>query len=322
MFDPNAKRENKVWIQSLTSSDNDLSKEAQGKLSEFFVVKARENGIYRKVQPPVNVTIADCVPQVDSPKPVIVRTMQPDTDSAYSLPFGGIPMNGAIGVPRYRIMFERIKSRRLTADILNLQIYDGDLKQIFTDLLLRDLLAEEDRKFLATADTMVGTKNSASTARFALVGAKGYIDLGGPISRATLELLDEGMASTNRHLESAVYLVNNVTIKQVITLDRAAIGGDMAQQILMKGFSEGEILGKQWFSTIKTDLVANNIVYGFTTPDSLGDFLVLEDVTVSTKTENWMLELFCYETVGGTIINTGGIIKGNFGGDAAGDWLV
>lgn len=316
MFNPEVKTSNKVLLDSLTSNDSDLQKEAAGKLTDYLIIKAREDGIFRKVLPITPVSWDDMVPQVDSLKPVMIREQQPNSTAAYSLPFGGVPFNTYFGAPRYRIVFDRIKSRRMTADVMNLRGYTMDIRQVFNDLLLKDILAEEDRKFIVAADAIVGAENSTATDRYTAVGAKGYIQLGGTISRGTLELFMEALPSTNRHLEPSCALVNNVTIKQIITLDRAAIGGDMAQDILIKGFSENTLVGLKWISTIKTDLVPNNVAYQFAAPEALGDFCSLEDVTVSTKTENYIFEMFAYECVGGSIANVGAIAKAYFGGTA------
>ena len=317
MFDPEVKRNNSILLDSLASKDGDLQKEAASTLTSYLVIKAREDGLFRKILPPTPVSWDDMTPQVDSLKPVIIREQQPNsTNDAIGLPFGGQPVNTYFGAPRYRIMFQRIQSRRMTADIMNLRGYTMDIRKVFNDLLLKDILEEEDKQFLTTADAILGAENSTATTRYTTVGAKGYINLGGAISRSTLELFSEGLPSTNRHLDAATVLINNVTIKQITAMDRVAIGGDWAQEILKKGFSEDGLLGLKWISTIKTNLVPNGIAYQFAKPEALGDFCTLEDVTVATKTENYMFEMFAYETIGGTLANFGAFCKAGFTGSA------
>lgn len=317
MFDPEVKRNNQTLLDSLSSKDSDLQKEAASTLTSYLVIKAREDGIFRKILPPTPVSWDDMTPQVDSLKPVIIREQQPNsTNDAIGLGFGGQPSNTYFGAPRYRIMFQRLQSRRMTADIMNLRGYTMDIRKVFNDLLLKDILEEEDKQFLTAADAVLGAENSTATTRYTSIGAKGYIDLGGAISRSTLALFMEGLPSTNRHLDPATVLVNNITMKQIIALDRAAIGGDWAEDILKKGFSEGGLLGLNWISTIKTNLVAKNIAYQFAKPEALGDFCTLEDVTVATKTENYIFEMFAYETIGGTLANMGAFCKASFSGTA------
>ena len=94
----------------------------------------------------------------------------------------------------------------------------------------------------------------------------------------------------------------------------------MAQDILINGFSEQKLGGVLWYSTIKTDLVPNNVAYQFTAPEALGDFMCLEDITVVTKTEAYFWETWAHECVGGTIMNCGGLCKATFSGSVAGAW--
>jgi hypothetical protein len=260
------------------------------------------------------VTPADLDRQVDTVKPVIVKDVEPDTPSAYTVPFGAVPLNHYIDAPRYRVMFDRIMSHRFTADVANLLTYDMDIRQIFNDLMLKDILAEEDRKYMAVVDTIVGGLNDddpLTNARLAEVGALGNVTVG-PLTRSSLAEAMKGLPSTDRHLNPAVGLINNITIWDVVALPREEIGGDLAQEMFMNGFAEREIMGLRWFITIKTDLVPTDVIYYFASPKFLGDFYTFEDVTVSTKHENFLFEMFAYEMIGATIKNSGAVARAQF----------
>ena len=168
--------DNEVLIESLRSDDKGLQKEAQNGVNDYLRLRAREDGFARRVQPPIDVTPADLDRQVDTVKPVIVKDMEPNTPGGYSVPFGTVPMNYYMDAPRYRIMFDRIMSYRFTADVANLLTYDLDIRQIFNDLMLKDILSEEDRKYIAVADTSVGPLNdkTAGNTRYGRLGATGY----------------------------------------------------------------------------------------------------------------------------------------------------
>lgn len=318
---------NENAIQGLTSSDPVIQKEANSDVTEYMRLRAREDGFARRIQPPVPVTPADLDRQVDTVKPVIVKDVEPDTPAAYSVPFGTVPMNHYIDAPRYRVMFDRIMSHRFIADVANLLTYDMDIRQIFNDLMLKDILAEEDRKYMAVVNTVVGpqydgvnTNNqAANNPRVSEVGAVGNITVG-PMSRAALAQSMKGLPSTNRHLNPAVGLINNVTIWDVVALDRNQIGGDLSEELFRDGFTERQIMGLTWFITIKTDLVPNNVVYHFAAPKFLGDFYTFEDVTCSTKHENYLFEMFCYEMIGATIKNSGAVSRSEFINPSGVEW--
>ena len=217
-------------------------------------------------------------------------------------------------------------SHRFTADVANLLTYDMDIRQIFNDLMLKDILAEEDRKFMAVMEAVVSGGNAAPnalgtdpnnaatySARTAEVGAAGWITAG-PLDRTSLAHGMKGLPSTNRHLNSAVALINNVTIWDVVALDRNQVGGDLAEEMFLNGFAEREIMGLKWYITIKTDLVADDSIYYFASPKFIGDFYTFEDVTVSTKHENFMFEMFAYEMIGSTIKNSAAVARVDYTG--------
>jgi hypothetical protein len=310
MIDPAIKATNETLVNSLSSSNPELQKEASNGVNEFLRLRAREDGFARRVIPPVQVSASDFDRQADTVKPVIVKDVEPNTPPAYSVPFGAVPFNQYIDAPRYRVMFDRIMSQRFTADVANLLTYDMDIRQIFNDLMLKDILAEEDRKFMVVVDTIVGTKNdvTASNPRFVEVGAAGYVEAG-PLDRTSLAHAMKGLPSTNRHLNPSVALINNVTIWDVVALSREEVGGDLAQEMFQNGFAEREIMGLKWYITIKTDLVADNSVYYFASPKFIGDFYTFEDVTVSTKHENFLFEMFAYEMLGCTIKNSAAVAR-------------
>jgi len=313
-MDPEVKLLNETIINGLTSGNEALRKQAQEGVDSWLRLKVREDGFARKILPPVPVTPADLDRQVDTPKPVIVKDMEPSSAGAYSVPFGTTPMDHYIMGPRYRVMFDRILSRRYTADVNNLLTYDMDIRQILNDFLLKDIMAEEDRKFMLVADSIVGTVNTVDTA----LGACQYITVG-PMTRASLSHARKGLASTNRHLNASVALVNNVTIWDVVALGRDSIGGDLAEELLVNGFAERQIMGLKWAITIKTDLVADHELYMFAEPKYTGDFFVLDDVTISTKHEDYIIEFFAYECIGSTIQNTASVAKVKFTGSSV-DW--
>lgn len=314
MIDPDIRAKNDSCLQGLISDDHTMQKEAQTGVNDYLRLRAREDGFYRRLQPPTPVTPADFDRQVDTVKPVIVKDIEPNTPSAYSVPFGNVPMNHYINAPRYRVMFDRIMSDRFIADVANLLTFDMDIRQIFNDLMLKDILAEEDRKYMAVVNAVVGVENDNQIARnqhFAEVGANGSITVGA-MTRVSLTQMMKGLPFTNRHLNPAAILINNITIWDVVALDRLAIGGDLAEELFVNGFAERQIMGVRWFITIKTDLVPVNVVYEFAAPKFLGDFFTFEDVTVSTRHENFMFEMFAYEMIGGSLKNTAAVCRARF----------
>ena len=314
MLNPQIQAENETMLHGLTSDDSMVQKTAANGVNDYLRLQAREDGFARRVQPPIGVTPTDLDRQVDTVKPVIVKDVEPNTPSAYSVPFGNVPLNHYIDAPRYRVMFDRIMSHRYIADVANLLTYDMDIRQIFNDLMLKDVLGEEDRKYMVAVNAAVGPQNDTNpltNPRLAEIGALGNVTVGA-MDRTTLSHAMKGLASTTRHLSPSAGLINNVTIWDVVALDRIQIGGDLAEDMFKNGFAEMKVMNLNWLITIKTDLVPNDVIYYFAPPKFLGDFYTFEDVTVSTKHENFLFEMFAYEMIGATIKNRAAVARAKF----------
>ena len=73
--DPQIRAQNEAVINGLTSDNPFIQKEAANGVNDYLRIRAREDGFARRIQPPVAVTPADLDRQVDTVKPVIVKTI-------------------------------------------------------------------------------------------------------------------------------------------------------------------------------------------------------------------------------------------------------
>jgi hypothetical protein len=308
---------NESVVQGLTSQDYGIRKQAEDKVNNYLRLRQREEGFARKFYDVADVTPSDLDKQVDTPLPVIVKDMEPNSAGAYTVPFGTSPMDSNLTAPRYRVMFDRIMSRRYVADVNELLTYDMDIRQIFNDFILKDILAEEDRKFMTVVDTIanVANPNTVNTTLESCLTA----EMGG-LDRGTLANSMRGLPSTNRRLNPVAALVNNYTIWDVVALTREEIGGDLAEDMFTNGFTERTIMGLKWNITIKNDLVADDYVYHFAAPKYLGDFFVLDNICMSTKHEDFIMSFYAYECIGATIANIAAVACAIFQGENTINW--
>jgi hypothetical protein len=320
---------NEMVVNGLASSDSVLRKQAQEGVEDYLRMRMYEDGFARRIQPPVKVEPADLDRQVDTDKPVIICDKEPNSPAAYSVPFGTLPIGHYIKGPRFRVMFDRIMSRRFRADVNTLLTYDMDIRQILEDIILKKIMAEEDRKYILTANYIVTQGNPTlvdvaggrdANSYNAEIAACQNITYNG-LTRTTLKEMRKGLPTTNRHLNPSVALINNITIWDVCGLTRDQIGGDLAEEMFVNGFGERTIMGLKWVVTIKTDLVPTGVVYQFAEPKYLGRFFVLDDVTLSTKKEDIFIEFFSYECLGAAIGNSAALCRSNFSGTANHSWV-
>ena len=285
-----------------------MEKNALDAVNEFTRTRVREAGFYRKIMPPVQVSNDDLDRQVDTDKPVIIVDKEPGSPAAISIPFATLPINVYIRGPRYRVMFDRIVTPRFVKDIDELRTWQMDIRQVLSDNAIKDMLAEEDTKFLTAVNTaLVGAGSTVPTS-----GVVQWETIWGGISRDTCEEALKIMPKTPSHLEVNTVLINNVTIREILKWGYDEAGGSLSGDMLKSGWGELDLMGVKWVVTIKRDLVPDDTMYFFGDPRFIGKSYLLEDTVLHVKREAYMLEFFAYETIGGGIGFTSGLARADF----------
>lgn len=299
---------NQVLFEKLASSDPLMTKEAVDAINDFTRVKMREDGFLRRIMPPLQITNEELDRQVTTDKPVKVVDKEPDSPAAISVPFATLPMNLYIRGPRYLVMMDRILTPRFTKDVDELRTWIMDIRQVLSDNAIKDMLAEEDGKFIVAFNTaIVGPGSTVPTS-----GVVQYEQIAGGITRDTLWDMMKIMPNTPSNLEVHTCLLNNITIKEVCKFGRTEMGGDMSQDIMRDGWSEQDFMGVRWIITIKKEIIATNSVYMFADPKFIGKHYTLEDTTMYIRREAYMLEFFAYETNGCSLGHTSGLARADF----------
>ncbi len=234
---------------------------------------------------------------------------EPDSPAAISIPFATLPVNVYIRGPRYRVMFDRIVTPRFTKDVDELRTWVMDIRQVLSDNAIKDMLAEEDGKFIQAVNAVmlgpdVAVPYNGNTVQWETID--------GGITRETLCDSLKIMPKGPSHLEVHTALINNVTIKEVMKFGRDEMGGDFSQDIIKNGWAETNFLGCKWIITIKRDLVPDDTVFYFADPKFIGKSYLLEDTTMYIRREAYMLEFFAYQTMGGSIGHGGGLARADF----------
>ena len=299
---------NEALFEKLASRDPVLEKQAMDAVNDFTRTKMREDGFYRRIMPPVPVSNDDLTRAVHTDKPIIVVDKEPDSPAAISISFANLPQNLYIRGDRYEVRFDRIVTPRFTKDVDDLRTWIMDIRQVLSDNAIKDMLAEEDGKFLKAVNTaVVGPGLVVPTS-----GVIQHQPIAGGITRDSLWDALKVMPNTPSNLEVHTILCNNITIKEIGKFGRDEMGGDMSGDIMRNGWTYKEFMGKTWIITIKKGLVPTNTMYHFADPKFIGKSFVLEDTTMYIRREAFMLEFFAYETLGGAIGHTSGLSRIDF----------
>jgi len=308
---------NEALFEKISSEDSLMRKEAVDAVNDFTRLKMREDGFFRRIMPPLPISNDELDRQVDTDKPVKIVDKEPDSPAAISIPFATLPTNVYIRGNRYRVNFDRIVTPRFTKDVDELRTYHMDIRQVLSDNAIKDMLQEEDSKFIGAVDTAVG---AAGQDLIASAGHPTSTDTHAHHQNVGAAIADRGnlwnalkiMPGSPFHLETHTVLVNNLLIKEISKLERGAMGGDLSEDIMKNGWSEQNFMGVRWIITIKTDLVGDAEMYMFSDPKFIGKHYQLEDTTMHIKREAYMLEFFAYETAGATLGHVGGLAKATF----------
>ena len=144
--------------------------------------RVREDGFYRRIVPPVQISQDDMDREVITDEPV--RVVSVENGPAMSVPFGTLPINVYIRGPRHRVMFDRmvtpqfngedvteigkkkpisipfatypreerrlgcISTPRFSADVEELTHWDMDIREVLASNPIRDRLTDEDQEFI------------------------------------------------------------------------------------------------------------------------------------------------------------------------------
>ena len=297
---------NEAVFESLATPGHE--KTAIDAVNDFTRIRMREDGFSRKIIPPLQISNDELDRQVETDKPVKVIDKEPDSPAAISIPFATLPINVYIRGPRYRVSFARVVTPRFTKDVDELRTWVMDIRQVLSDNAIKDMLAEEDSKFITSVNAALVGQNIVVP----WSGRAQWEAIPGGIVRDTLLDAMKIMPRTDAHLEVATILCNNVTIKEVQKFGRDEMGGDFSQDVLKNGWSDAEFLNAKWIITIKRDLVPDDTLFMFSDPKFIGKLLELEATTMYIKREAYLMEFFAYETYGGTLGHTGGLARADF----------
>jgi hypothetical protein len=293
-----------------------MQKQAVDAVNDYTRTKMREDGFARKIIPMLTIQNEELDRQVDTDNPVKVIDKEPDSPAAVSAGFASLPINFYIRGPRYRISFARILSPRATKDVDQLRTYSYDIRQVLSDNMIKDMLAEEDSKFVQAFNAVLMGADEIVP----LSGVKQWETIEGGITRETVVDALNIMPKTPSHFEVATILLNNVTIKEMMKWGRDEIGGDMAQDIAKNGWALTRFMDRDWIVTIKRCSASNPIdglipdgsFFMFGDPKTIGKNFALEDTTMYIRREAYMLEYFSYETIGMAFGHTNALARADF----------
>ncbi len=289
------------------------SREGQEKIAAvaqaYVRDKLRENSYARKILPPQMVTKNDMQVSVNHDTMVYIDEIEPNS-RAMSLTFRGQPTARFISAPRYEIPIFTISSERFEKTEQELLSYRMPITKVIEDNAVKDIQEIEDHRFLLYTEAAVqgtGLIVRGEQAQDAASSAGGADGTRGQIQRGDLVSLFSLLDGSRRRLDKV--LMNEVDWNDCLRWTIEDYGDTRQSAVVADGYTLDRIMGRSVVRTIKTDILQTGNIYGFTSPEFLGKFLVLNNTKFYIdKTAN-LIQWQAWEDIGMAFGNVSSLAK-------------
>jgi|GEM_PF-4133885 len=288
-------------------------KQAQDATTDFIRTRVRESSFRDKILTPEPITADELTKSLDNDDPLYIGEIEPDTPGGVVIPLGARTNSWYFHGKRYPMRFSRVETPRLQKDVTQLLTYDYDIRAVLADNILKDLASLKDTRFLQVINNMLSVSNPlAADDTVPATGVVQWRDMGADVSRISINDALGIMNESNYGLDPATALINLRFAKELQKFKRDEIGGDLAQEIMINGFTERQLFGVKFIITNKNWLVPDGTMYMFAPQEFMGKTKILEDVTMHMKKEAYMLSLWAYCQEASVIANIAGVVRADF----------
>lgn len=303
-----------------TSNDEVRTKQASMATTDYLRIRLREDSVCRKIITPKTVNESDLDRRVEDDFPASIIDIEAESAGAMTVPFGALPPSAVIKANRFMVVYQKLTSKRYEMDTVRLMTWNMDIRDMFYDLILKDIMDEEDIKFFSVVKAITGDTEEEKGKFYEETGAARWMNCG-TFSRDAFAFFSKALMSNDYKLNPGMYLMNTVTAQDFIRFDRNEAGGDFAQNSLFGSVTVDTVDKNKLVTTTKSELVPDDDVFQFAPEEYLGVFYILKDVTMITDLkEDSLLNFSAYEYIGAAIENVAAIARGTFQGPCTGTW--
>jgi hypothetical protein len=271
--------------------------------------KLRENSFARKILPPQMVTKNDMQVSVNHDTLVYIDEIEPES-RAMTLTFRGQPTARFIRADRYEIPIFTVSSERFEKTEQELLSYRMPITKVIEDNSVKDIQEIEDHRFLSYVEAAVGATGKIVRGEQARADADvngAGAGLRGVIQRDDLVDLFKELDGTRRRLQKI--LINESDWDDVLRWTIEDFGDSVQSKVVVDGYTYDRIMGRMVVRTVKTDVLQTGNIYGFTSPEWLGKFLVLNNTKFYIDKVANLIFWQSWEDIGMAIGNVASIAK-------------
>jgi len=308
--------------------DSSSGKEKIAAVAQTYVRdKLRENSFARKIIPPQIVTKNDMQVSTQHDTLVYIDEIEPNS-RAMTITFRGQPRARFIRAARYEIPIFTISSEKFEKTEQELLAYRMPITESIKKNSVKDIQEIEDHRFLTYAEAAVQATGQIVRGQQAVDDAAAFgagNGLRGTLLRGDLIKLFQELDGKRRRLEKV--LINEHDWDSVLSWTIEDFGDSVQSKVVIEGFTYSKIMGRMFTRTVKTDILQSGNLYGFTSPQFLGKFLILNNTKFYLDKIANVITWQSWEDIGMAFGNVASLAKlelynGQGGGNDASDPLI
>lgn len=299
----------------------------------------REVSFARKVLPPQPVTPAECQVSTEHDGLVKIEELEPES-RAMVVDFRGSSRSRYISAPRVAVSFFTIESEHFEKTEQELLAYKMPITKMIEEQSANDLQEIEDRQFLIYAESgvqtiqksaneaaglvhdgfnvtnvlagnvAVGPDQNASVIKGQLALASGQDDfIVRPVNRPDFVNFFKLFSGPDRRLRMELVLLTEADYDDILQWTVEDMGDRIQSETVVDGYKYNTLLGRRFIRTIKTDILRRGVIYGFTSPEFLGCFYVLNNTKFYVDKVGNKITFWCWEDIGMAFLNLNSLVK-------------
>jgi hypothetical protein len=301
----------------------------------------RETSFARKVLPPQPVTPAECQVSTEHDGLVKIEELEPES-RAMVVDFRGSARARYIRAPRVAVSFFTIESEHFEKTEQELLAYKMPITKMIEEQSANDIQEIEDRQFLlyaeggiqqmqaaATKATRADGNNHAFASSTVNSGAvaigpdqnasvmKGQLALAAnaddfvvrPITRPDFVNFFKMLSGPQRRLRMELVLLTEPDYDDILQWTIEDMGDRIQSETVIDGYKYNTVLGRRFIRTIKTDILRRGNIYGFTTPEFLGCFYILNNTKFYVDKVGNKITFWSWEDIGMAFLNLNSVVK-------------
>jgi hypothetical protein len=117
------------------------------------------------------------------------------------------------------------------------------------------------------------------------------------------------MSGPDRRVRLDLVLLTEPDYDDILQWTIDDFGDRIQSETVVDGYKYNTILGRRFVRTIKTDILRRGNLYGFTTPEFLGCFYVLNNTKFYVDKIGNKITFWCWEDIGMAFLNLNSVVK-------------